>query len=107
MCGHFPHRWDRPILLLAGCACTSQPGQGTTGSCGWGLAAVGDAAGAGLYHHHLLQGEHALGTTENHLHSPGVGGAAAASLQTGEGTEPGMVGSGAPAALMFKLNGQR
>lgn len=103
--GHFPHRWDLPIF--SGYTCTSQPGQDTPGSCGRGLAAVGDAAGAGLDHHHLLLGEPVLGATENHPHRPGVGGAAAAPLRTGQGAEPGTVGSGAPAALLFKLNGQR
>lgn len=77
------------------------------GGCDSGLAAGGDAAGAGLDHHHLMLGESALGTSENHQHCPGAGRAAAVSLWTGEGTEPGTVGSGAPAALVFKLNGQR
>lgn len=95
-----PHRQGLPIFLVAGCACTSQPGQDA-------MAAVRDAAGAGLDHHHLLLGEPALGAAENHPHCPGVGGAAAASLRTHQGTEPGTVGSGAPAALVFKLNGHR
>lgn len=90
-------------LSVAGCTSSSRPEEDILGSCG--LAAVGDAAGAGLDHHHLLQGEPVLGTTENHPQCPGVGGAAAASLQTGQGAEPGTVGSGAPAALMFELNG--
>lgn len=67
----------------------------------------GDAAGAGVDHHHLLLYESALGAVENHPHCPGVGGAAAGSLWTSQGTEPGTVCSGAPAALVFELNGKR
>lgn len=94
---HLSHRWGH----------TSQPGKEAPGSCGWVLVAVGDAAGAGLDHHHLLLGDPALGAAENHPHRPGVGGAAAASLWTAQVTKHGAEGSGAPAALVFKLNRQR
>ena len=38
---------------------------------------------------------------------PGVGGTAAYSFWTSQGTVSGMVGPGTPAALVFKLNGKR
>lgn len=105
----YSHRQDLPILCADGCTHTSQPHRrpDTPASCDWGLTAVGNAAGAGLDHHHLLLGKPALGAAEHNPCRPGVGGAAAESLRTGQGTEPGTVCSGAPAALVFKLNGQR
>lgn len=96
-------RRDQPVLLVA--RRSSQPGQDAPAGGGLRLEAVGGAAGAGLDHHHLLLAAPALGAVKNHPHSPGARRAAAAPLPTGQSTEPGTVGPGAPAALVFKLNG--
>lgn len=66
------------------------------------MTAGGDSTGAGLNHHHLMLDQSALGAAENQPNCPGVGGAAAASLWTGESTELGAVGSEAPAALVLQ-----
>lgn len=92
-----PHRRDLPL-----CNWTSQPGQDGPAGRGWGPAAGRRATGAGLDGHHLLLDEPALGAAEKHPCRPGERGAAAGPLRTCRGTEPGAVGSGAPATLVLQ-----
>lgn len=106
------HYTNMDVFLQTGPACHrsgkgySVPGRGRRGREGR-RAAGRRPAGAWLDHHHLIQDESTMTAAELHWRRPSVGGAAAASVRTGHGAEPGPEGSGAPAALVLQQHGLR